>query len=274
MNESVRLARRRAVLGLAVFGGWGGASQVALAQALEIIDLKSRTAEELIPLIRPLMGSGAGLSGSGYTLFVRAGAADLARVRQMVASLDRAARQLVVSVRQDYGAAGRAAGVNAQVGVGGDGATARAGAWDRTSTARDDVQQSVRVQEGGVAWIATGDSTLIPQRSVTRTAGGTVVRESMVERNLATGFSVTPRLSGDMVTLEISAQRDTSLAGAGPGAASVSRVATTVRGRLGEWLEIGAAGQSAATQGSGLLARSSEAASSERRVFIRVEEAR
>jgi hypothetical protein len=254
--------------GIGALAGWSG----VMAQGIETIELRNRPAEELIPLLRPLLSADAALSGTGFLLIVRAGQADLARVKQVVASLDRAARQLLITVRQDAGASGRSAGVDARVGVGGSGAGASASAWDRTSTSRDDTGHSVRVQEGGSAWIATGDSTLLPQRTVTRTVGGTVVRETVVERNLASGFSVTPRLAGDRVTLEISTRRDTPVGNAG--AAAVSRVATTVTGRLGEWLELGGAGQSLAAEGSGLLSRSSDAATVERRVFVKVEEVR
>lgn len=267
----MRSARRRALVAAGVAAALAR-PLAAAAQGLETIELKHRPADEMIPLLRPLLSPDAALSGTGFILIVRAGAADLARVRQVVASLDRAVRQLLITVRQDSGATGRSAGVDARVGVGGEGSGARASAWDRTSTARDDTGHSVRVQEGGTAWIATGDSTLLPQRTVTRTVGGTVVRETVVERNLASGFSVTPRLSGERVTLEIATRRDTPVGSAG--AAAVSRVTTTVSGRLGEWLELGGAGQSLAAEGSGILSRSIDAATVERRVFVKVDEVR
>ena len=51
----------------------------AVAQnALEIIDLRHRTAEQVIPTLQPLLEPGATLSGQGAQLFVRASPANLA----------------------------------------------------------------------------------------------------------------------------------------------------------------------------------------------------
>ncbi|MGH8186860.1 MAG: secretin N-terminal domain-containing protein, partial [Steroidobacteraceae bacterium] len=70
------------------------------AQSLEVIDLKHRRAEELIPVLQPLLEPGGALSGQDYKLFVRASAANVAQLRQALAQLDRQPRQLFVSVRR------------------------------------------------------------------------------------------------------------------------------------------------------------------------------
>ena len=50
-------------LALASIGTW--------AQSLEVIQLKHRSAQEVIPVLQPLLESGAAISGQDYTLFVR-----------------------------------------------------------------------------------------------------------------------------------------------------------------------------------------------------------
>jgi type II secretory pathway component GspD/PulD (secretin) len=72
----------------------------ALAQSLEVIDLQHRTAEEIIPVLRPLLEPGGALSGKDYKLFVRASAANVKQLRQALAQLDRQPRQLFVSERR------------------------------------------------------------------------------------------------------------------------------------------------------------------------------
>ena len=47
-----------------------------LAQSLEVIDLKYRTAAEVIPVLQPLLEQGGALTGQDYKLFVRASAAN------------------------------------------------------------------------------------------------------------------------------------------------------------------------------------------------------
>ena len=114
----------------------------ALAQSLEIIQLKNRPADQVLPVVRPLLEPGASASGSGFQLFVRTSAANLAQIRQVVASLDRAVRQLVIYVKEDA-----------------DGAGASAGMEDRTYSNRDNAARQVRAQEGIPAFIASSTAS-------------------------------------------------------------------------------------------------------------------
>ena len=251
----------------------------AAAQSLEIIELRNRPAEQILPLLQPLLTSGGSVSGAGFQLFVRTGAANLAQIRQVVASLDRAARQVMISVRQDFGAATSAAGVGAQIVLHPGNSSGRGSLDDRTSTARDDVAQQVRAQEGSQAWIQTGSSMVMTQRSVTRTVNGVIVQENPVQRDFNTGFYVTPRISGDTVHLDIATQRDTPDATGARGgtrvdAASTSRVSSTVSGKLGAWIELGGSSHAQASEARGILSRSSDAGSQERRIYVKVDEIR
>ena len=92
-----------------------------------------------------------------------------------------------------------------------------------------------------------------------------------------TGFYVLPRLSGDVVTVEISPQRDTL---ARPeqnlprGSVNVQSAATTVSGALGQWLEVGGIVQGASNDQSVLLGSTRTTSSDNRRILIRVDEIR
>ena len=99
------------------------------------------------------------------------------------------------------------------------------------------------------------------------------VVESIQYRDVATGFYVVPRLSGERVTLEIAPQREV-LSRDVPGGVDVQRVATTVSGRLGEWLEVGGMVQQSEGRQATLPGRSSTGTSEFRRVLIKVEELR
>ena len=241
----------------------------AAAQSLEIIELRSRPAEQILPLLQPLLTNGGSISGSGFQLFVRTGAANLAQIRQVVASLDRAARQVMISVRQEFGAATSVGGVGGQIVLHPGTSSGRGSLYDRTSTARDDVAQQVRTHEGIQAWIQTGSSMVTTQRSVTRTVNGVIVRETPVQRDFNTGFYVTPRMTGDTVYLDIATQRDTPDAtgvrsGTRIDAVSTSRVSSTVSGKLGAWIDLGGSSHAQASEERGILSRSSDAGSQER----------
>ena len=74
----------------------------AVAQnALEIIALRHRTAEQVIPALQPLLEPGATLSGQSAQLFVRASPANLAELRRALDSIDRPQKRLLISVRFD-----------------------------------------------------------------------------------------------------------------------------------------------------------------------------
>jgi len=244
-----------------------------LAQTLEILQLRHRPAEQLLPVLQPLLAGGGTLSGSGFQLIVRTTPANLEQLRQVIASLDRAQRQLLISVRQDFGGVARAGGVGGQIVLAPGASAARGSVFERSGTAQDNVSQQLRVQEGNQAYISSGESTLVQQRSVTRTVNGVIVTETALPRDFNTGFYVTPRVNGDTVFLEIGAQRDTR-ADLGPGSANTNRVVSTISGRLGEWIELAGVNQSQSADTRGLLSRSSDAGAQERRVYVRVEEVR
>lgn len=107
--------------------------------------------------------------------------------------------------------------------------------------------------------------TVVNGQIVDRVVEGTEYRDAN------TGFSVLPRLQGDIVTLDINPQRD-SFDDQRRGTVNVQRVTTTVSGRLGEWIDLGGVGDSRSDERSALLGRSSGRIEERRGVQVRVEE--
>jgi type II secretory pathway component GspD/PulD (secretin) len=250
------------------------AAPAALAQGLEIIPLRNRPAEQIIPVVRPMLDRDGAISGSGFQLMVRTSPQNLAQIRQMVESLDRAARQLIIEVRGDREASSERVDARGRVVISPGASGAAGSVSDSRSQSADTVVQQVRTQEGSPAFISRGTSQLVPQRTVRRTVNGVVVEETSVERDISSGFYATPRVSGDTVFLDISTQRAAPNAGVGRGGADVSRLSSTVSGRLGEWIEIGGISQSGTTGASGILSSSSGSTSAGERIYLRVIEAR
>ena len=90
-----------------------------------------------------------------------------------------------------------------------------------------------------------------------------------MQRDLGTGFVAVPRLAGDRVTVEISPRDDTP--GPLPGSVSSQRLVTTVSGRLGEWMELGGSGTEQSASASGIVRYSTQSASGQRRLLLRIE---
>ncbi len=247
---------------------------LAWGQDLEIIGLRYRGAEALLPQLAPFVERGGALSGADDKLFLRASPRNQAEIKALVASLDTPLRRLMISVRQDRADAAEASGAGmagrVEVGGGAPAVSARGHLYQSDSRSRRDTLQQVQTIDGGRAAIMVGESFLLPLRQVVLGPGGVVVSESFVQRDLGTGFVAVPRLNGDRVTIEISPRDDT--AGPLPGSLNVQRLVTTVSGRLGEWLELGgsAGEQSGAT--AGIVRYAGGAASHRRRLLLKVDE--
>jgi hypothetical protein len=239
---------------------------VAAARAehpLEIIDLTSRPAEELIPLLAPLAGPDGLVTGRGASLFVRASPERLEDIRRALEALDTPPRSLLIQVRQASETQAAHAGVGAAIdekvtdGVrirtgprtpgGGSRVEAHAG---RLSEDRE-VSQEVRVLEGSRAFIAIGSEHPAGHRETYAGPGGVSARRSLAYERRSSGFSVLPRLNGERVSLEIGSF-DRGAADS-RGTAEIAGVQTRVTGRLGEWIRVGGASTEERRADGGLL---------------------
>lgn len=239
----------------------------ALAQnALEIITLRHRTADQVLPSLRPLLEPGATLSGQGNQLFVRASPASVSDLRLALEVLDAPQRRLLISVRFDDAAdaASRSLGASGRIGGGGSQLDVRAQGTQSRSEER--VDQRVQALDGARATILTGASRPLRQQQYIQTPAGVVSQQVTVVQELTSGFDVIPRVTGDRVQVEVAPQRET------PG--SYQRVATTAGGRLGEWFELGAVVMGAARDARGITSASASGGGETRRVWIRVDELR
>ena len=259
--------------------------------SLEVITLKYRTADQVIPVLQPLMAPQGTITGLNNQLVLRTTPANLAQLKQVLATLDAMPRQLVVSVRQDAdlershsGAqvSGRVGGDHASVSVPGrptppgatvsvDGVNAKVYSGDVRQGER--VAQQVRVLEGSRAFIRLGQSVPVRNRQVIDTPSGRRVVETTGFSEASSGFYVLPRVAGDRVALEISTTND-SVRSPGAGATNIQHVQTVVSARLGEWVEIGGIGQHGILEESQALTRSTDARRDQRRVMLKVDDVR
>lgn len=227
-------------------------SSAAAQQALEIIPLRHRTVEQVLPVLQPLVEPGGTLSGSRSQLFLRASPANVAEVRRALEAIDRPSKRLQISVRVDDALASERRGIGASGTLGSGGARIGITAEDARRASSERVDQRLQVLEGGRAFIFTGHSRPL------QVPGGVVIQER------ASGFEVTPRLAGERVLLEVMQQRDT--------AQTRQSAATTVSARLGEWVEIAGTDSASSRDDRAIASASRGAASGSMRVWLKVEE--
>jgi type II secretory pathway component GspD/PulD (secretin) len=206
--------------------------------ALEIIALRHRTVEQVLPALRPLMEPGATLTGQGTQLIVRASPANVAELRRALEAIDRPAKRLQISVRVDEAADRASQSVDVSGTISNRDARVDVRAAGRESSAHGRVDQRIQVLDGGRAYIFTGQET--------------------PWRDSATGFEAVPRLAGETVQLDILQQREVSGRQQG--------LATTLNARLGEWFEVG----HVIEQASNNTSRRAQS----RRVWLKVEQLR
>ena len=288
--RTFRQALAAALLGIVLAGA-------ALAQTtVEVIPLKYRQADQVIPVLQPLLGRDASISNFQNQLVIRATPAELAQVKNVLASLDTPPRRLLITVRQDADVTGirREAEVSGSIGndqarvtVPGSGSREggnvvlrdgddrlRARVVDSSQAGSERTAQTVQVLEGYSAFIRAGESRPVRNRQVVRTMVNGQMVDRVVEttdyRDATTGFNVRPRLQGDRVTLDIDPQRE-AFDEQRRGAVNVQRVATTVSGRLGEWISLGGISEERSDDRSGILNSRSTRSSDQRGVQVKVE---
>ncbi len=237
-----------------------------LAQSLEVIDLKYRTAAEVIPVLQPLVEQGGALSGQDYKLFVRTSPANLRQLRAALAQIDRRPNQLFVSVRRSTRQQIELERAQVSGTVSNRGADVAVRATDSTQRDRGDGVASVQVIEGSSAFISSGTDVPI----VTSVAAGAGRRPwaaaTTSYRNVSSGFLVTPRVNGTQVVLDIE-QQDDRVAN---GNIQTQRLTTQVSGPLGAWIPLGGVSESASSQQRGILSRQYSTQSDERSIWVKV----
>lgn len=262
------------------------------ADSLETISLRYRLAEDLLPVLQPLLPPGVALTGTGDMLLVRADAATITQIRAAVASLDRAPRQLLITVgqvtsAQDGGTSVRGSGTisggDVQVGVNErpqsqDGARVTV----RHGTASDALRDvaSVRALEGHETYISLGQSRPFTSTSITQPGiYPPVITQSTEYRDVQSGFYATPRLNGDRVTLEISPRQqrvtnDRQGQLTHDAVIASGSVTTTVSGRLGEWIEIGGASAARNASERGVITWGTRSDLTQYSAWVKVDELR
>jgi hypothetical protein len=228
-----------------------GLAALANAQELQVVELRHRLADEVLPVLEPLLAEGGVLTGIDGLLFVRTDPANLGQILAAIAAIDRAPRQLLITVGQDTTGGSSAASASGTVVVGNDSsAGVRVGGRSQRADLRN--VSSIRTLEGNETYIAVG--------------------QSAPYRQADTGFYATARVSGDTVTLEVS-PRQQRFAGRGRVVES-GGAASTVSMALGEWIELGAVRATTSGSTGGLLVWGRHDGAAEYSAWVKVEEIR
>ncbi len=188
VNKRPDHSRRWALASFGLLLGFSG----AFGADVSLIALHYRSAEELAPLLAPLIGPGETLVPHDYQLIVRAGPPTITAIKTLLEQLDRRPHRLLISVThtqqrhtQDL-----------------DSTFQRQPPLDaRQQQARDSITQQVQTLDGHAAMIEVGQQ--IPLR--TGYGPGFQYRQY---QPVTTGFTVIPRRIGQEVHLNVTPWSD------------------------------------------------------------------
>jgi hypothetical protein len=217
---------------------------------LEIITLQNRPAAEVQPLLAPLLEADEAVNSDGFNLIIKSSPGRIDSIRSLIAQLDSRRHNLLISVLQNSYKTADQLNAEAAIAISPGSVRMRGMAGDTRDIDRQNTTQQLRTLEGQAAHIQTGKIRPVENITVYNTGYGYpgVVSNTQLQE-ASTGFAVIPRLSGNnevMIDIAPWSERFTNNRGM-----ETRQLQTSLRARLGEWLEIGGVNEQQQTERRG-----------------------
>lgn len=254
----------------------------ALAAAqFKIVTLQHRFAEDILPIVQPLIDSGGTISGMQNHLIIRTSAENMAEIEQIIHTLDVARESFKITVsRQDYtqnsnsntNITARKRIGNVEITTGDYPKNRQSGAHiqlnDSQSMTQSSIDQLINVTDGERALISVGQSVPFTQEWVTLTRRYISVQRTTEFIEINTGFSVRSRSIGKQIEVEITPRiaqlnRNDSI--------DFKELATTIRVNRGEWFDLGRTMQQKDEISRAILGWQKNSQSLNNQLFIRID---
>lgn len=265
------------------------APTVLAQQNLEVIPLNNRQAEELIPMLRPLLGSNETITGMHNQLIVRASPRKLREIKSILEKIDAELKNLRITVKQGFrsklnkleqgidadiplGEAGRVIINSADKNVGGliiegEEGVLRGRLLHKKSELDEMDTQVITTLEGNPATIYFSQRVPLNEKRRVRNGSKFIELESTRFKDVRTGFIVLPHIRGDQVVLEISPQQSRVK----NGKIETTGLNTVIKGQVGKWLELGGLSLNENEQSSGIASNNFSGRVQKRSIFVKVE---
>lgn len=274
---------------------WMAAAPLTLAAdaELRVIPLKHRLADEVVPVVRPLLAPGESVSGMDSRLIVRAAPRTFAQIEHVLAEVDTPRRNLRISVRhageseraqENQDVSGYVRRDNTRIVVtngtrstGGVtvGRTSPDGKVQlrserRITTKRDTSTQNLTVLDGGRAFLRVGESIPQVQPFLALVGSRLGVVAGIQYQDVTTGFEVEPRILGEQIQLTVT-PRLAFRSNQGAQTINFQELGTVVTVKPGEWVDLGGAVESANEVNRQILSTRRSTDSEDSRFLIRVD---
>ncbi|MEZ5571249.1 MAG: hypothetical protein R3E64_04420 [Halioglobus sp.] len=252
-------------------------TMVSAQRALTTITVSYSSPQQLLAVIKPYLSPGSTVSAYQNQLILNVTPQELAKTQELLKTLDKAGRQLLISVRTDGNGSDSERGVdiNTVIRSGNtvitNGAEGRPGesrttvrVQNQRGTSADNGNQSVRATEGMPAYIGTGMTAAVPGYSVSAD-GRRYYQQDYV--NAVAGFYATTWINDGTVRISIDQSND-RLQGQ---TIATQQLRTEVSGALGQWLPIGVINDQAKQQDSNLGSAMQSSRSHSTQLYLKVD---
>jgi hypothetical protein len=247
----------------------------------KIIDLQHRFAEDILPMIQPLVGNDGAATGMQNHLIIRASPEKMIEIEQIISVLDVEHQNLKITVsrQNNLQAADDSVEVNVRKRIGNVTIGTRKyprnppdgyhlDIENKQSNFRSNGNQFINVMDGEHAYIKVGQSVPYTQEWLTLTRRYISVQKTTKFEDISTGFSVRPRIIGNQIELEIT-----------PRIAQLNQnkyidfeeLSTIVRVNRAEWLDLASTMQQKDEVSRAILSSENSDQSQSNALYIRVE---
>lgn len=251
------------------------------ATDFKIIDLQHRFAEDILPIIQPIVGNDGAVTGMQNHLIIRASPEKMIEIEQIISTLDVERQNLKITVSHQnnlqnsddsIAVDGRKLIGNITIGTRKYPRNAPDGVQldieNRQSNIRSNGNQFINVMDGERAYIKVGQSVPYTQEWLTLTRRYVSVKKTTEFVDISTGFSVRPRTIGNQIEIEIT-----------PRIAQLNQnkyidfeeLSTIIRVNRGEWIDLGSTMQQKDEVSRAILSKNNNEQSQSNALSIRVE---
>lgn len=202
----------------------------AQEMTVQAISLHNRTAQDLIPMIQPLLPPGSVVTGQNYDLLIKTTPEGFAQIQPAIQQLDQPPQALVLRVRRvssnvldtEISSAGHVTAISSQ------------------SAGNTDNEQRVTVLDGQSAFVETGES--FPYHDYGISIFG--AQDITLYKDVKTGVILTPHLQGNQAQVSVQwtfnqLQQDQTQWEKQNSAITQEKTNTIVTLPLGQWVNIG-----------------------------------
>lgn len=239
-------------------------------RVMEIINLQNRPAAEIQPALTPLLDATDVVSTSGFDLIVKTTPERLENILALIEQLDKRQHNLLISVIQNSHKTADELNAEASVMISSNKIRMQGMLADTRDISQQHSTQQLRTLEGRAAHIQTGQQRPIEQTTVYDSGygyPGVITTTQMQEAS--SGFAVTPRLSGsNEVIIDIAPWSDRFVNSQG---LETQNVQTSLRTKLGEWVELAGIGLNQQTNSNGFNGMNYQTNTRDVHILLKVE---